>query len=172
VKQEEAVPHSSCLCHLHLSRSDDVFATQRFHYEFSFMGWHGVSTNYTNYSRTHGSVFILSLRCLHQPSSKLYTQASTWDSSLLINKIPCIISQDLKIETQEDMVKLRTKYKLNCRSQWPRGLRHKLSSPAQTPGSWVRIPLKAWMSVCVYSVYAVLCAGNCIATGWSPVQGL
>jgi hypothetical protein len=30
-----------------------------------------------------------------------------------------------------------------CRSQWPRGLRHELSSPARTAGSWVRIPIKA-----------------------------
>jgi hypothetical protein len=29
-----------------------------------------------------------------------------------------------------------------------RGLRHEPSSPARTLGSWVRIPLKAWMSVC------------------------
>jgi hypothetical protein len=27
------------------------------------------------------------------------------------------------------------------------------SSPARTLGSWVRIPLKAWMFVCVYSVF-------------------
>jgi hypothetical protein len=40
-----------------------------------------------------------------------------------------------------------------CRSQWPRGLRHKLSSLARTLASWVRIPLKTWMSVCVYSVF-------------------
>jgi hypothetical protein len=39
----------------------------------------------------------------------------------------------------------------------PRGLRHELSSPAQTLGSWVRIPLKAWMSVCVYSVFMLSC---------------
>jgi hypothetical protein len=39
-----------------------------------------------------------------------------------------------------------------CRSQWPRGVRHELSSPAQTLASWVRIPLEAWMSVFVYSV--------------------
>jgi hypothetical protein len=31
--------------------------------------------------------------------------------------------------------------------------RHELPSPAQTMGSWVRIPLKAWMSLCVYSVF-------------------
>jgi hypothetical protein len=38
------------------------------------------------------------------------------------------------------------------RSQWPRGLRHELSSLALKLGSSVRIPLKAWMSVLLYSV--------------------
>jgi hypothetical protein len=42
------------------------------------------------------------------------------------------------------------------RSQWPRGLKHEISSPPRTLGSWVRIPLEACMSVCVYSVYVVL----------------
>jgi hypothetical protein len=36
-----------------------------------------------------------------------------------------------------------------CRSRWPRGLRHELSSLARTPGSCVRIPHKG-MNVCVY----------------------
>jgi hypothetical protein len=27
------------------------------------------------------------------------------------------------------------------------GLRHEMSSPARTLGTWIRIPLKAWMSV-------------------------
>jgi hypothetical protein len=58
------------------------------------------------------------------------------------------------------------------RSRWPRGLRHELASPAHTLGSWVRIPVKAQMSMCVYSVCAVLCAGSGRATGWSPVQGV
>jgi hypothetical protein len=40
----------------------------------------------------------------------------------------------------------------DSQSRWPRGLRYELSSPAQTLGSWVRIPLETWMSVCVYSV--------------------
>jgi hypothetical protein len=100
------------------------------------------------------------------------------------------------------------RFRLNCsnygdcsRSQWPRGLRHELSSLARrwdrgfeshsrygclcafilclwpdppsnarfkawtvfarsTLGSWVRIPLKVWMSVCVYSVFMA----------WSPDQ--
>jgi hypothetical protein len=49
-----------------------------------------------------------------------------------------------------------------CRSQWPRGLRHELSSLTRTLGSWVRIPLKVWMSVCVYSVFVL---GSDLATG-------
>jgi hypothetical protein len=32
-----------------------------------------------------------------------------------------------------------------------------------TLGSWVRNPLMAWMSVCVYSVCVVLCVGTGLA---------
>jgi hypothetical protein len=54
-------------------------------------------------------------------------------------------------------------YKI-CRSQWPRGLRYELSSLARTLGSWFRIPLKAWMSVCgFFFVYVVLCVGSGLA---------
>jgi hypothetical protein len=56
-----------------------------------------------------------------------------------------------------------------CQSQFPRGLRHELSSLALTLGSWVRIPLKAWMSACVYSVFVL---GSGLATGWPLVQGV
>jgi hypothetical protein len=35
--------------------------------------------------------------------------------------------------------------------------KHELSLLARTLGSWVRIPLKAWMSVYVYSVFVSLC---------------
>jgi hypothetical protein len=48
-------------------------------------------------------------------------------------------------------------YKLWSWSQWPRRLRNKLSSPARTLQSWVRIPLEAWMSVYVYSVLVLFC---------------
>jgi hypothetical protein len=40
-----------------------------------------------------------------------------------------------------------------------------MSSPARTLGSWVRIPLKVWMSVCVYSAFVL---GSGLATGRSP----
>jgi hypothetical protein len=38
------------------------------------------------------------------------------------------------------------------------------SSLARTLGSWVRIPLEAWMPVFVYSVCVVLCVGSGLAT--------
>jgi hypothetical protein len=39
------------------------------------------------------------------------------------------------------------------RPQWPRGLRHELSSLARKLGSWVRIPEKAWM----FGVWMFVC---------------
>jgi hypothetical protein len=54
-----------------------------------------------------------------------------------------------------------------CRSQWPRDLRHELSSLARKLRSWVRIPFEAWMSVCVDSVFVL---GSDLARGWSLVQ--
>jgi hypothetical protein len=59
---------------------------------------------------------------------------------------------------------------LLSRSQWPRGLRHELSSLARTLGSCVRIPLKAWMYV--FCVCVFLCISRGLATGWSPVRGV
>jgi hypothetical protein len=44
-----------------------------------------------------------------------------------------------------------------CRSQWPRGLRQEPPTFAWTLGSWVRIPFKVWMFVCVYSVFVLSC---------------
>jgi hypothetical protein len=53
----------------------------------------------------------------------------------------------------------------------PRGLRQEMSSPARKLRSWVRIPLKACIFVCVYCVCVVLCSSG-LAPGWSPVQGV
>jgi hypothetical protein len=50
--------------------------------------------------------------------------------------------------------------------------RHEPSSPARTLGSWVRMPLEEWMSVCVYSVFVLSCVGSDLATGWTSVQGV
>jgi hypothetical protein len=51
------------------------------------------------------------------------------------------------------------------RSQWPRGLRHELSSSARTLGSWVRVVPEAWIFVYVYSVFVLTCIGSDSATG-------
>jgi hypothetical protein len=54
-----------------------------------------------------------------------------------------------------------------CRSQQPRGLRHELSSLTRALGSWVQIPLKAWMFVVcmrLFCVCVVLCLGSGLAT--------
>jgi hypothetical protein len=53
------------------------------------------------------------------------------------------------------------------RSQWSRGQRLELSSLARTLGSWVRIPLKAWMSGCAFIFYVcvALSVGSGIASG-------
>jgi hypothetical protein len=61
---------------------------------------------------------------------------------------------------------------LRILSSWPRGPVHELCSSAQTPGFWTRIPLEAWMFLCVYSVSVLSFAGNSLATGWSPAQGV
>jgi hypothetical protein len=42
-------------------------------------------------------------------------------------------------------------------SQWSSGLRYILSSAARTVGSWVRIPLEAWMC----PRFSVLCCPVC-----------
>jgi hypothetical protein len=44
------------------------------------------------------------------------------------------------------------------------GLRHELSLFVRTLGTWVQIPLKAWISVLVYSVCIVLCKSSGLAT--------
>jgi hypothetical protein len=41
------------------------------------------------------------------------------------------------------------------RSQWPCGLRHELPSLARTLGLLVRIPLKAWISVGIFSAFVL-----------------
>jgi hypothetical protein len=56
------------------------------------------------------------------------------------------------------------------RSEWLHGLRNEMSSPAQTLGSRVRIPLEVCMSA--FILFVLSCVGRCLATGWSLVQGV
>jgi hypothetical protein len=53
----------------------------------------------------------------------------------------------------------------NCRSQWTR--MNCLRSLER--GSWVRIPLEAWMYVCVYSVF-VLGSGPVLQVGATGIN--
>jgi hypothetical protein len=82
---------------------------------------------------------------------------------------PC--SKGVKRQKRKKKKKIKCYYCSRCtsRSQWPRGLRHGKFSLARTLGSWVRISLKTWMSVCVC---VVLCVGNDLSTGCSPIQGV
>jgi hypothetical protein len=47
-------------------------------------------------------------------------------------------------------------------------LRQEPSSSARTLVSWVRISLRAWMSVCVYSVFMLFFVGSGLETGDPP----
>jgi hypothetical protein len=47
-----------------------------------------------------------------------------------------------------------------------------MSSPVRMLGSSVRIPLKAWIPLCVYSVFVFSCVGSGLALGWFPIQGV
>jgi len=47
-----------------------------------------------------------------------------------------------------------------------------LSSTTRKLGSRVRIPFKAWMCVRVFLCCVVLCVGEGLVSGWSPVQGV
>jgi hypothetical protein len=49
--------------------------------------------------------------------------------------------------------------------QLPRGLRHEMSSSAETLGSWVLMQFEACMSVRVPPVFALSCVGSGLATG-------
>jgi hypothetical protein len=54
-----------------------------------------------------------------------------------------------------------------------KNMRHELPSLARTLGSWVLIPLKAWMfGVCMrlFCVCVVLCLDRGLATGWSLIH--
>jgi hypothetical protein len=51
-----------------------------------------------------------------------------------------------------------SRHDAQTRTQWSRSRRHEPSSSTQALGSWVRIPLKAGISVCVC---AVLCVQPC-----------
>jgi hypothetical protein len=68
------------------------------------------------------------------------------------------LSRQLLGGTEQNNGKLKSSYPMFGRSQWPRGLRHELPSLAPTLGSWVRIPLKAWISVLCAFILCLCCS--------------
>jgi hypothetical protein len=69
------------------------------------------------------------------------TQYGGYDYSNTYRALRCFIKMLYKF--------LLYLYMLLGRSQWPRGLRHELSSLAETLGSWIPIQLHASMFVCL-----------------------
>jgi hypothetical protein len=47
-----------------------------------------------------------------------------------------------------------------------------MPSHARALGSWVRVPLQAWMSVYECNVLVLSCVGSGFASGYFPVQGI
>jgi hypothetical protein len=74
------------------------------------------------------------------------------------NYLPC------RIELVLPLPILLLSYTSKCRSQWPRCLRHQMPAPAEILGLCVRIPLEAWASARVSSLF-VFCIGSSLATG-------
>jgi hypothetical protein len=76
--------------------------------------------------------------------------------------VPHLVSKDnslWRVNGRREGVIERFNYELkSCKAD--HSLQHEMSSLARGMGSWVRIPLKAWMSLCVY----------CVFRGWSLVQ--
>jgi hypothetical protein len=78
------------------------------------------------------------VQLLHENTIRVITVFVSW-----LN-ISWLTTKD--ISTNYSRLNIHT-YSRARRSQWPRGLRHELSSLTRTLGSWFRIPLEAWMSV-------------------------
>jgi hypothetical protein len=110
------------------------------------------------------------LPCCHicNNSIKAYSQVHTYyaekfDRRFLLAVLKCSFYQTLIFLNIISVVGLQT------RSQWPLSLRHELSSPFQTLGSWVRIPHEAWVYMRLFCVCDVLCTDTGLATVWSLV---
>jgi hypothetical protein len=99
-------------------------------------------------------------RTSDQPVARpLPTHRATQTQNKRTHKHPCLKwDSNLRSQHSSERRQLITYLRFNkSRSQWPRSLRHELSSLARMLGSWVRILLKAWMSVCIYSVFVLFC---------------
>jgi hypothetical protein len=91
------------------------------------------------------SGYITLRLCAKNSSAMTDATRSFYDQPILYRRSKLIAGTDVSLAHA------------HSRSQWPHGLRLKMSLPAQTLRSWVQIPLEVWMSVCFYFVCVVLC---------------
>jgi hypothetical protein len=75
---------------------------------------------------------------------------------------PCV--RNVAFAASFPSTRIKNSMRQSSRSQWPRGLNAGVVGSNPTRGMDV--------SVRLFCVYAVLCADNGLATGWSPVQGV
>jgi hypothetical protein len=90
-------------------------------------------------------------------SSHLWITSSDWDMRVNESLLVAHLGWYLLIFSQPLQSKYWWYFDINI-SQWPRGLRYKLSSLARKLGSWVRIPLKTWMSVSCAFILCLCCS--------------
>jgi hypothetical protein len=96
-------------------------------------------------------------RTLHACNAFIYTLITSFKISCVKILFALLNFYSKSFTVTEGKWDLIGRRRFKCRSQWPRGLSHEPSSLARTLGSWVRIPLEAWISVCVYSVFVLFC---------------
>jgi hypothetical protein len=101
------------------------------------IGFQQTTERYIQQDRT-----IYTLSCLQTLKLKCYKHFSSFPFMLHVSATPCFLCSNDS----------------SSRSQWTRGLRHKLSSLTLTLKSWVRIPLKAWISVLCAFILCLCCS--------------
>jgi hypothetical protein len=99
-------------------------------------------------------------KILHTPSYSTLYPLNWWMNSLSV-----------RIPVREQYVQFSCQYTLTRRSQWPRGLRHVLSSAVRTLGLRGWIPARGMdMYMSAFLCVVLSCVRRGLASGWSPVQ--
>jgi hypothetical protein len=119
-----------------------------------------------SHSRQMPDIIWIKSQPLHCESFVILHSLETYHLTLYKYSLAtdCILKSPTKI--------INTSYYSSRWSQWLHSLRHEMSLPAGTLGSWVWIPLKAWMSVCICSVFFLSCVSSSLSISWSPIQGI
>jgi hypothetical protein len=132
----------------------------------------------TSYSRSPPKTLIINTQPPSFKSSRLFVTSALTHTLLatlhcpsanLINVLLTLVHKLLSLFAVfyqwRGYVKIATVLSLcKCRSRWPSGLRHVLSSLSRKLGSCVRIPLWAWMFGVGVCAFLSLCTGSGLAT--------